>query len=943
MKKQYLFGALAFSAMFASCNNELDTVAESVKPETEMKEVVGADLVSNGLSINLGSAESRALNGEWLTTDKLALAWYNVSLSGISATQDSRSWNNILKGLSAADPKIYANHKFTPNADGEFVTESNVYQGAHFVYFPYKRESQVQQKVVKVNELAYTAKPENDPNPNAYAYDYYNKAFYLSAQDFIAADDVDAEGKLTSQFVMSPMVNAINVHAESLVEGEALKALEITDVTIKSKQSIFADQFNVNPGEIPAVVRDREGVILTDKTIEALDAYAKSVAASNYKTSITRNVEAGLKLTAETNNVVLYTLPTAAAYGATTGTVLPATDKDLTVTVNAKSEHGVKATFTIQVKDDETDNNNEFLPKLVGHLKGSLKEIRRTENGSWNPLNTLVELTNDNVKVTYNIANKDQWDDAVALANDLGEDVTFTLVDEVEFTETINLPAEDIKLTVVSKDAKGVMLINGNVEWPYNEDLNVVGANVEVEEEATLSINGVDAENRNALVANVTNYGTILLNEFATLEGVDNNERIIVAYGSYVKIADSKDKGVIAFNVLTDTEAYKINNLISDNDKFLGHAFVNMLIINENNVLDLVKKDGTSQEFDPYTGKIVNGGTDLADLKGIDIEMNGGTIEGEQEHTKAVKSITVVSGSNLINDVNIMSNLVVKNGAEATVDATEHLHGQTSVKHDVIINGDIDNEGTIIANVTVNTANIDNEKGALVVNDGYTIWYSDEFIQGKSVNGYVNKAVNGVGITTVTLPEGGTNVQNAQAFADAAASVADGSVVYLPTGIYEGAQMNFGNTYTGNVVNIVGEGKAEYITSTHRGLMIALNNNVDDLLLKNIEVKSTYTGLYSGTKFDIAVKSTNCSPNSTKTIVVENVKCDILWFENAGVDGVTFNVELVNCDINEVGVHAFKKDKTRNYTTHINVTVDGGNVNVVKGGNAPENVTITEK
>ena len=39
MKKQYLFSALALSAFFASCNNEIETVAENVKPEAEMQEV----------------------------------------------------------------------------------------------------------------------------------------------------------------------------------------------------------------------------------------------------------------------------------------------------------------------------------------------------------------------------------------------------------------------------------------------------------------------------------------------------------------------------------------------------------------------------------------------------------------------------------------------------------------------------------------------------------------------------------------------------------------------------------------------------------------------------------------------------------------------------------------------------------------------------------------
>ena len=95
MKRNYLFGTLAFAAMLASCNNEIDTVAEVVEQEVAMEEVVGATLVSEGLTIKLDGMDSRAANGLWLAGDKLGLAWYNVE-SSISVEQTKASWESSM-------------------------------------------------------------------------------------------------------------------------------------------------------------------------------------------------------------------------------------------------------------------------------------------------------------------------------------------------------------------------------------------------------------------------------------------------------------------------------------------------------------------------------------------------------------------------------------------------------------------------------------------------------------------------------------------------------------------------------------------------------------------------------------------------------------------------------------------------------------------------------
>lgn len=738
MKKQYLFGALAFSAIFASCNNDSDAVLENtVKQEALMEEIVGADLVANGLSIKVeNGVESRALNGEWLPTDKLGLAWYNVVKGkSIFDPQTMAAWNE----KNTEDNRIYANHKFVPNETGEFVTESNVYQGGHFVYFPYNRESEVKQKNVSLNAAAYTVKPEGDLNPSAYAYDYYNKAFYLSAQDFITVEDV-VDGVLKSKFVMSPMANAINVHVDSKVEGNAVKALKVKSVSIASNSPVFADEFAVVPKNVPFVELDVKGEPDPNATTIELDKYAKTLGASSYKEQITRTVAAGFDLTAATNNFVLYTLPTHP-------TANP--DKDqTTVVVNVESEHGLQGTFTVQRNATETDTNNDMLETLTNHFKNSLRSIRRS-GGKWQPLNTRVELTNDNVEIVYSIANKNQWDDAVALAADLGKNATFTLTDDVEFTESVNFPA-GINLTVVSASSKK-MLINGDIEWPNNSMVNVSGANIEVKHGAKLTINGVE-ENRNKLLATVVNNGSIVLNEYAKIATVENNNRIEVKYGSYV--TTTATKGIIAYNIEETPKAYKINNLISDDLALVDRATVNTLVVNYGRTLDLNMIDDEAKIKDPYTGEYTinyHGVLASSALAAINIEMNGGTLKGALGDVEPVNNVNVISGTtNKIVDVDIEGNLIVENDAEVIVDASQNTNG---FKLAAQVAGDVENDGILRANTSIIIAKtLFNESATseLYVNNNETVWYTIAYKQGGLVKGSVLKYVGSYEILSAT-------------------------------------------------------------------------------------------------------------------------------------------------------------------------------------------------
>ena len=739
MKKNYLFGSLAFAALLASCSNELETATEAVKQEVAMEEVVGATLVSEGLSIKLNGMESRAANGAWLAGDKLGLAWYNVENS-ISEEQTTTSWALAMENyatLTEQNYRIFANHKFTAQeGSSEFVTESNVYQGAHFVYFPYKYESKISKKVVDVNSDAFSVKPEGDTaNASDESFDMANKAFQLSAQDFIS--EVNEDGVLEQEFVLEPMVNSLRIKATPKFEDSSddLKKLTIKRIEVKSTQDVFSNQLTINPAEVPAVVLDEENEIDHEATKLALNTYAMNASGKEYTKTLTRNVEAVYDLTA-TRNMNIFTLPTKSGYTGGEG-------NGLSIKVYVESENGLQGNFDIKRNSRNTTTNKTTINTLEERLGATspytLQGIVKTTAGKWTHTNLNVELTENNVNFTWNIADINQWNDAVALASEIGKDVEFNLVGDVEFEgTTVNFPT--CKLTVVG--SKALVLKGAAMEWPADANVDLTAANIIVEEGTTLAINGT-AEKRNALVANVTNKGTIALNEYAKISKKDNgqienaNARIEVKYGSYVYA----NSGIVAFEVETETPAYQINNLITDDntDTDDGQALVNTLVVNEGEVLNLSASSEAKTTYDPYSGTTITvPAVYLTSLSAIDIEMNGGSIIAGVHDEKSVNNVDVKSGVNVIKDATIVGNLNVATGAEVTIDATEHSHGTSLVKHEKEI-GEILNDGLITAATTVVTNNIDNEDGSIVVNENRIMWYTGEYAQGGSAQGKIYK------------------------------------------------------------------------------------------------------------------------------------------------------------------------------------------------------------
>ena len=170
---------------------------------------------------------------------------------------------------------------------------------------------------------------------------------------------------------------------------------------------------------------------------------------------------------------------------------------------------------------------------------------------------------------------------------------------------------------------------------------------------------------------------------------------------------------------------------------YAGQALVNTLVVKADNVLSLNKVDNTLSNKDPYTGEVVTGGAVMPELNDIDIEMLGGTIIGKSDLTQSVNNVKVIAGTNLIKDAHIDANLAVEEGANVTIDASEHTFGNTTYKKNVKITGDIENNGTINALTNINVTNVDNENGSIIIDQEYTVWYTAEYYQGGLANGKI--------------------------------------------------------------------------------------------------------------------------------------------------------------------------------------------------------------
>lgn len=778
MRKRVLFSACALAACFAACTNDdfQQDAQNSAKVPVDGQEVIGADLVAQGMTIvptilDGDNATTRVMDGKWEGGDSFGLAWYNFSTSGIKATQSSSDyWSG--SNWNYTDNNIYANHRFILEGNS-FVTYTDVYQGAYFVYFPYKRLGETTPKTISINE--------GIPQTGTFAWERQNQLLHISAQDFVEKSDVDEEGKLEKDFFMTPAANALGVVAtpnEAISGSEYLSKMIITKMEIKangSNNEVFVDGGVLRPRQIPKVEYLPLSTQIDEKaTREALDAAAaKSTDPNNNSqgdyleqqttatSSVVTNINANFNLANDnTLRAFIFPIQKGVTYNANE---YPEVDITVSRTKGDGTEDYALGTFNVNNGNSKVliDNLKSFLDATNASADMSLTKIMRINGVMQWPCsvdNMTANLTvNDFTPATSNITSVPQWNDLVALVNALKaagkkdfNEVTFKLGADLYFDDEIAAP-EGVKI-ILDTNSHKLVVNSGVVDWPSNIVLNAANTTTKivVADGATLRV-GIELEEEIVLNAtSITNNGTIEAGAEASIstatgKALDNtNGTVIVDFGAYVYPSKSETTGVIAYEVEDNsvTTMGNINTLIALQGASgqVEYAQVNTLILINGVELDLNAMASEAEDNGRYEESIPAGY--LASLENIDIIMRGGTIICKdiknEKLNSMVKNITVESGENTIYDVRPQGNITVGEEGTLTIESRVYPYvGNTDLK--LNDNALIDNNGTLKVNTSVYTKDFDNETGHVIVATGETLWYTGVYTQGGIAEGYVLK------------------------------------------------------------------------------------------------------------------------------------------------------------------------------------------------------------
>lgn len=777
MKNKVLMGTCALAACLAACTNEelLPVQSDNNGTTTTEAAFVGADLASKGMNIivNDGGVGTRATDGKWDANDQFGLGWFNFGTT-MSSEQKKTEWDKkAATGWSNNDTKLYANHIFTRQGN-DFVTTTDVYQGAYFVYWPYEKLGAITDKVVEPNAAAQT---------KDFDWEMDNVALHLSAQDFIKAEEgVDPEtNMLTKEFVLTPVVNALAVQAEpeeaitgaTDEAGKYLQGFEITKMQVSAGGNAstatgpFVTKATLVPSYLPKVVL-KNNAIDVNATLDAMDEATNkaSKASSTYlksatkSASLTTDIDADMTL-GEGGKIRAFFFPIQTGVTYTTGQYPSAT-----VTVGRAAQGTVAGyalgTFSVKYDKNNTVNNEAFAEKLGNALNKdnaskegavTLTKLLRTntvdgsDDYTWQPLNLTAMLTLDNFTPTLTgIRTQAQYEDVVKMIDALvaikGEEWTeaklknkyITLSGKVDFDEVI-APANGFEVTIRATGNNAMVIKEGaKVTWPENL-LTDDNMNITIEKDAELTFDPAEAA---AINAAITNNGTIYAGELASIsnkdaDALDNtNGRVEVEYGAYVY--PTKDKnGIIAFELTGETvdPIAKINVLVKGGTK--EQANINTVIVN-GTTLDLeAKVEGVEGDEDRYEGT-VGGAKDepLTDLAGVSVELEGGNVISK--NLGKVNNVTAVSGENTITDIRPQGDIMVEKGATLNINTDEKN------PKNVFLNSGatVETEGTLNANTTIYTTYVVNQVGTMNVKKGEYIYYIDNnYTQGGQTTGEV--------------------------------------------------------------------------------------------------------------------------------------------------------------------------------------------------------------
>lgn len=789
MKTKLLFSTLFATALFTACTSEelLNGVAG------EEAEVVGAELLSKGLSFELGtSAETRIADEKWQKGDMVGLGWFVNDNYGAAQTY-TRYGQALLSPMAI-------NHRFF--YDGEkFQSSSNIYKGWHMAYSPYAYTEQANKDLI----IPMNAVPQAVAD---YKDDQLANRPAISAKDFLDATKINKEtGMITTKYDLYFIANQWSPRLAVdafFSEQEYLKNLKVKYVTVRTTEGTpFQDAVKIDPKLAPSFIYAKwnkdgnngkgEWVETDDFTKDA--SYNDDMTKAQFKNvifgadkaiqpngeavaEVTRNIASttGFKLDTDQNRINMFFNP-----------VTIADYKTLQIEVGVDQGKFVLA-YVEEDKDkdpyksmSDTDKAaqqkvNKALKYFAESMKNGViaiedkKEVPAKATGAYGAGEGALTLTKKDFDADFdNIKTVDDWNKAVALYDALGynkkdaQAEIFKLTGDIAFTDGIAMPANGNQINVTGGKK---MVINGNITYPAKLNTD---ATVNLEVKGTLNVASTETfnqviVNKNAtlnlaeingklVAAETTNMGTINVGKAATLETTTlTNEGeadkktvygiIDVVYGSYVKTQTSDITGIIQFTLTKDTKAFQINNLVNQ-DVAKKTARVNTLVIPAGITLDLNAVD-TDAILDPYTG--VNMSEKLNSLENVDIVIDGGILIGDMsknDKNYKVRNVIARTLTNQIKQITAKNITINKDAVLGIYNDTDKL-GATQV----VAEGTVTNNGT----VTFSSSRSYTEKDKKVTDVGYASHQVKSIINNGELTVYKVR----LSTTTITNNESGT-------------------------------------------------------------------------------------------------------------------------------------------------------------------------------------------
>lgn len=898
MKTVKLLAALAVPAMFAACTSE-DIVSDN--SQMVQKEVVGAELVGTGISLNVtsGDASSRMVNEngklKWTETDLLGLGWLLTEKNEPTKPQDPA------KGPATSN--VWANNMFQIEGDEEkvFTTKGNIYAGWQFAYFPYEyQDFPGSLKYITVNPDQKTMDME----------ERYSQNFHVSARQFITKDDL-VDNQLTKEFTVLNATNILYmttkpVEGSVFEAGKSLANLEITSVTINTGKEVFTDKALLLAKNLPV---QGEGEF-TNNMKNWIKTYKTDGETEGRNVSLTTKIDAGYLVSngAGANRIMPIALPT-----------YQAVDLDK-AKVSIEIEAGA-GKFTVEYIDEATEENaeavaknNEVIEKLVAAF---------AENGGMTKWTNFVQLGEIQLydaifAPDFKNVNADNWAAKVTLADYLNIAPVFELESgaEIVLSSKLVLPTNGVTVEGTSNNK---FVVNSSYTWTDklvlgNQKVEVEVKHKDAAKDAKLTLStGVELKNK------VTNNGIITVKKGATLgdDNLINNKTVYVEFGGFVYPKSGKE-GAIAYKVPKKYSLKTIDDMIGTGTA--GSANVNTLEINSNvdlkcqNVTETDPEGSDGNPYNPTTGTPGSSSTETLNLEGINLWINGtGKVSAEAPYEYKVKDVVMnggelsgidvagnvtMNGTSAISGGDIAGAVAVEGGEAAISDgdiaeAVEVKEGSITISNgdvkSIVANGSVTmSDGNVAENVTLtsgesNFADV-NIYGTLTIEAAATANMSNATNAIK-----VNKIENKGKLTATT----DINVVDI---------VADNCVIYVETAAgakdkviwYSGKfEQIDGIELRGRILPVSSEAFTTAIASVKRGETITLNSDLtlnkwDDLNPNSV----AYILDLNGNTLTVEGKSLN-STNVLATVKNGRIKSQLYTEGSFKAENVTFETNSV--------------------------------------------------